>query len=149
MIISKYSKSYDTADGSEQQFADAARPADAHLDASAIAHGSGASARGQANEPSRSGTAHQQWEDDGGPPPPQPPACPLELAAKPTWSVVSLRDLNLAIRLGHWPDNPAHLRRAAAEARRARQTAMDDKALQAASRARAFRNRDRNPWENT
>jgi len=79
------------------------------------------------------GTAGQRWEDDGGPLQVQPPIAPLEYSTKPTWSVLSLRDLNLAIRLGHWPDNPAPLQRAAAEAGLARAAA----AAAAAAQARA------------
>ena len=76
-----------------------------------------------AKQSSGAGTAGQRWEDDGGPLQVQPPISPLEYSTKPTWSVLSLRDLNLAIRLGHWPDNPAHLQRAAAEVERARAAA--------------------------
>jgi hypothetical protein len=80
------------------------------------------------------GAARQQWEDDGGPLQVRPPICPLEFSSKPTWSVLSLRDLNLAIRVGHWPDNPAALQRAAADAERSRAKA---KAAAAATAAEA------------
>jgi hypothetical protein len=91
MMISTPNQSYDVADVAEQP------------------RGAGA------------GTATQQWEDDGGPLQVPPVICPPEVATKPTWSILSLRDLNLAIRLGDWPDNPAQLRRAAAaEAQRGR-----------------------------
>jgi hypothetical protein len=76
-----------------------------------------------AAQPSGAGRAGQRWEDDGGPLQVQPPISPLQYRAKPTWSVLSLRDLSLAIRLGHWPDNPAHVQRAAAEAGCARAAA--------------------------
>ena len=62
-------------------------------------------------------TAGQQWEDDGGPLQLRLRIGPLEYSTEPTWNVLSLRDLNLAIRIGHWPDNPAALQRAAAESR--------------------------------
>src|SRR5688500_2785410 len=85
-----------------------------------------------AKQPSGAGPAGQRWEDDGGPLQVQPRISPLEHSTKPTWSVLSLRDLSLAIRLGHWPDNPAHLQRAA-EAGRARARAA---AAAAAAEAR-------------
>jgi hypothetical protein len=154
MIFSKYGKSYDTADGSEQ------------------------CARSQPScagnfpppEPKRTETVSpneappaleatvrsevtQRWEDDGGSsvggPLHQPPPSLMELSAKPGWSVQSLRELNKAIRLQDWPDNPAHLRRRAVKTERARIAAVQDEAARAAARADAERNRDRNPWEHT
>ena len=80
------------------------------------------------------GAAPQQWEDDGGPLQVRPPICPLEFLSKPTWSVRSLRDLNLAIRVGHWPDNPAALQSAAAEAERSRAKAKAAAATAAEAR---------------
>ena len=102
MIISKSNESYDIADS-------AAQPTGASAGASAV---------------TAAGAARQQWEDDGGPLQVRPPICPLEFSSKPTWSVLSLRDLNLAIRVGHWPDNPAALQRAAAEAEHSRAAAV-------------------------
>ena len=150
MIVSKYEKSYDTADGSEQ-----------HYVAPRYSGGGG----GERVEPSGAqlveavesvestragaGAAGQRWEDDGGPPLVQPPISPLELSAKPGWSVLSLRDLNQAIRLEDWPENPTHRRRQAEDAESGRLRAIELEAVRMASRARADRNRHRNPWENT
>jgi hypothetical protein len=139
MIVSKYGKSYDTADGSEQSFGRQLRRA----------------AQGDGKAPD------QRWEDDGGPlkaeggdaaaaagategPPPRD-----QFLTKPTWSVRSLRDLNEAVRLQQWPDNPAHAVRAASEAERRRLQAIDVAAERAASAAHAQMHRDRNPWEHT
>ena len=67
----------------------------------------------------------------------------------PPWSVLSLADLNMAIRLEQWADNPAHrLRRAEAEARLKRSAAAAE-AVRAASVRRAQLNWYRNPWETT
>jgi len=101
MIISRSDQSYDLAEG-------------------AAAQASSAASVGTA------ATARQQWEEDGGPLQIGPPISPLEFSTKPTWSVLSLRDLNLAIRVGHWPDDPADLQRAAAEAERRRRPATED-----------------------
>jgi hypothetical protein len=121
MTISKSTQPYDRADG-------AAQPS-----------GAGAAAA----------AAGQRWEDDGGPLQVQPPISPpLKDSTKPTWSVLSLRDLNLAIRLGHWPDNPAPLQRAAAEAGRARARARA-RASAAAATAEARENDGSSPKENT
>ena len=147
MIISKYNKTYDTSDGSEQQYEDPRQPKAGSV---------GAKRRGlppshgmQGPRPAGASAAKQRWEDDGGPPRTEPPVSPLEFSAKPSWSVQSLRDLNLAIRLGDWPDNPTTLRRHAAEAERARVASLALKAQRAADRAHAERHRDRNPWEHT
>ncbi len=69
---------------------------------------------GRAAAPGGAAIAGQQWEDDGGPVQVRPPIRPLEMATKATWSVLSLRELNRAIRLGYWPDDPADVRRAVA-----------------------------------
>ena len=127
MIISKYSKSYDTADGMEQQFNDPERFR-------------------QTNSPK---TAGQRWEDDGGSLPGQAPVLPTELPSKPAWSVLSLIDLNEAIRLEHWPDNPVHLRRRAEETERRRLRAIEVEEERMATFAHAERHRHRNHWENT
>ena len=154
MIVSKYGKSYDTADGSEQQDAAPREPAGAGAGASRPAEPSAAqSVKVPAALPAVAGAvageAGQRWEDDGGPFRVLPPVSPLEFSMKPTWSVVSLRDLNEAVRLGDWPDNPDHLRRAARDAEREKRAAIELAAERAASRAHAKRNRDRNLWENT
>ena len=146
MIISKYDKSYDTADGSEQQFDERRKPVVGDgrpIEAKrAEIAASGGAATG-------AGAAGERWEDDGGPPRVEPPVSPLEFSAKPSWSVQSLRELNLAVRLGDWPDNPAHLRQRAAEAERAMVASLALETQRAAERAHAQRHRDRNPWEHT
>jgi hypothetical protein len=123
VIISKYSKSYDTADGSEQQF--------------------GASPR---RGTSSGAAAKARWEDDGGPLVGQ---TVVPLAAKPVWSVLSLRDLNEAIRRTNDPRDPANVQQESRRVERDRlaAAALEDARLAAAARAR--RNRYRNPWEHT
>jgi hypothetical protein len=109
MIISRSNQPYGVA-GSARQYSDDARLA----------------ADKKAVEPSVAGAgtaARQQWEDDGGPLEVHPPFHALKLSATPSWSIRSLRDLNLAIRLGHWPDNPSPMRRAMAEAESGRTAA--------------------------
>jgi len=101
MIISKSNESYGVGDIAGQR-GDDARLAAEKLPAEPGVVGGGTAAR-------------QQWEDDGGPLQVQPPFHALKLSATPSWSIRSLRDLNLAVRLGHWPDDPAPLRRATAE----------------------------------
>ena len=149
MIVSKFGKSYDTADGSEQSFEPPRRL------------GSG-EAQGGANASDR------RWEDDGGPleaehgdaadigtpqGPPRPGKfpgeSPREYLVKPTWSVQSLRDLNEAVRLQQWPENPAHAVRAASETERRRLQAIGVAAERAASATYAQLHLDRNPWEHT
>ena len=139
LIISKYGKTYDTADGSEQSFGRPLRRA----------------AQGEGKAPD------QRWEDDGGPCKVKPgdaaaaarategPPPPGQFVTKPTWSVRSLRDLNAAVRLQQWPENPAHAVRAASEAERRRLRAIDGAAERAASATHAQLHRDRNPWEHT
>ena len=126
VIISKYSKSYDTADGSEQHFHDPTR-------------------RSQSDEK----IAGERWEDDGGPARVQPSVCALDLKSKPAWSVLSLRDLTEAIRLEGWVDNPARLVQVAERKERARLGAIQKEEQNEAAAARAEKNRHRNPWENT
>ena len=150
MIISKYNKSYDTADGSEQQYEDPRQFRADDVDAEGVTHP--ASEGTQGAKTAGSGSAGERWEDNGAPlriQPLQPPISPLEFSHKPSWSVQSLRDLNEAVRLGDWPDNPAHLRRRAEEAQQAKVTSAEDEAQRAASHAHAERHRDRNPWEHT
>jgi hypothetical protein len=126
VIISKYGKSYDTADGSEQQF-----------DAPA----SRVQTAGQA--------ARQRWEDDGGPLYIQPPVSAMGDGWKPAWSVLSLRDLNQAIRREREPDSPERLRQEADRAERQRERAIRAEEHKAAESARAERDRYRNAWEHT
>jgi len=141
MIISKFGKSYDTADGSEQHHAVPPQSDAGHEQLAPIGlQDKGTSA---ADAPS------ENRENDGGALLVQPPISPLELSAKPAWSVLSLRHLNQAIRLGDWPDDPAILRRAVESAERKKLHAGELEANRLASRARADRNRYRNPWENT
>src|SRR5690348_4883872 len=104
MIIAKFGKSYDTADGSEQHHA---APPQRAAGIQRVAP-SGV----QDERPSRADAPSEKRETDGGALLVQPPISPLELSAKPTWSVLSLRDLNQAIRLADWRENPANLRRA-------------------------------------
>jgi len=130
MIISKPSKSYDTADRSERPVGNSVRRA-----------------------PSVGKSAGQRWGDDGGPveaPPAAPaPVAAVELTSKPPWSVLSLRDLNEAIRLERWSDNPVRLQHEAEQLERRRLSAVQVEQANAASTARAQQNRYRNPWENT
>jgi hypothetical protein len=127
MIISKYSKSYDTADGSEQHFHDPIR-------------------RGQ----SGGNAARERWEDDGGPAEMQALVSVSipELTSKPAWSVLSLRDVNEAIWQEHWLGSPIRLQREAERMERARLGAIQIEDETAAAVARAEKNHDRNPWEN-
>jgi hypothetical protein len=125
MIVSKYSKSYDTADGSEQQFEDAPGPA--------VYGGS---------------TGRQRWEDDGGGPLSElPDVPPVELTQQPAWSVLSLRDLNEAIRREASP--AARLKQASDLVQRRRARAIQCANDKAAAAVRAERDKDRNAWEHT
>ena len=129
MIVSKYSKSYDTADGSEQQFDDP----------TSRARGGGAAAA-------------QRWQDDGAPLNQRPPVDPAGVGpytSKPAWSVLSLRDLNSAVGREQRADDPARLRHEAQRAERRQAVAAQVAEDKAAAAARAYRDRDRNAWENT
>jgi hypothetical protein len=126
VIISKYGKSYDTADGSEQQFE--AKP-------------SGVQTAGHA--------ARQRWEDDGGPLYVEPPVSAGGAAWKPAWSVLPLRDLNEAIRRERRADSAERLRQEADKAERRRVRAMHAEEDKTAAAAHAERNRYRNAWEHT
>jgi hypothetical protein len=127
MFISKYGKTYDNADGTEQAFADAG-------------------SRGGAGSQRGGQIGRERWEDDGGPandlPVPQ-------AASKPPWSVLSLRDFNELIRREGLADDPARLRLQAERAKRraAAVRQRDDDDLVA--RQRAVRDRYRNAWETT
>ena len=135
MIISKYSKSYDTADGSEQQFKDP-EPKGEH-------------APPQIAGPVPAEAAGERWEDDGGSLAVRPPFLPKPILSKPPWSVLPLDQLNEAIRLEQWADNPAHAQRRAEEAERRRLRAIEIEEERMATFAHAERNRHRNHWENT
>jgi hypothetical protein len=139
MIISKFGKPYDTADGSEQH----------HAAAPEAAAGVRAPRGVQDEQTSRAEASCEKRKNDSGTLLVQPPISPLELSAKPAWSVLSLRDLNAAIRLADWPDNPDHLRRAQENAERNKLDADELEAKRIASSARAHRDRYRNAWENT
>ena len=76
MILSKFGKTYDTSNGSEQQ--QQKRPTEVTKLVSAA-----------------DAAAAQQWADDGGPNNPSPPAT---IEAQPAWSVRSLQALNKAIQ---------------------------------------------------
>ena len=140
MIISNYGKSYDTADGSEQHHESSRSAMEIEQVASS----------GVQDEGTLPGDASsEKRKNDASPLLVQPPISPLEFSAKPAWSVLSLRALNRAIRLEDWPDNPANLRRAEENAERKKLQAGEVEAKRIASRARADRNRYRNPWEHT
>ena len=124
MIVSKYGKSYDTSDGSEQSCEESAR-------------------RGA------TGAAGQRWEDDGGPLSPRPAAGAGEFTTRPAWSTQSLADLNEAIRREHRADDPARLRQEAERAERARLSLAQAAEDRLAAQDRARRDRYRNAWENT
>jgi hypothetical protein len=69
--------------------------------------------------------------------------------AKPVWSVLSLQDLLEAVRRAQDPRDAARLHQ---EVRRAENTRLRDIEVHdaaVAEAARAYRNRDRNPWEHT
>jgi hypothetical protein len=123
VITSKYGKTYDTADGSEQQSGIEERKAPTDREA-----------------------AKARWEDDGGP---STMPCSMVLAEKPPWSVQSLQALNEAIRRSNDPDDAA---RAQQESERRERESVRVAVLQrdvAARARRAERDRYRNPWENT
>lgn len=125
MTTSKYGKSYDTSDGSEQH----------HEATTQQVRSDG----GQA--------ARQRWEDDGGliSDCPSPLVFAEELTSKPAWSVQSLHDLNQAIRRAN---DPVRLRAEEAQrVERQRVRAIGALADKVANAARAERNRYRNAWE--
>jgi hypothetical protein len=126
MIVSKYGKSYDTSDGSEQSCEEPAR-------------------RGQ----SGGWASGQRWEDDGGPVGHPPAAGTGEFTSRPSWSTQSLADLNESIRREHRADDPARVRQEAERAQRDRVKAAHLAEDRTAAAARARRDRYRNAWENT
>jgi hypothetical protein len=128
LIVSKYGKSYDTADGSEQ-----------HSEIPAHQGQSGREA------------GVQRWQDDGGADgrPDGDEGSAAIIAPKPAWSVLSARDLGEAIRRERRADDPARLRRKAEEnERREAHTSQlaDEKAADA---TRASHDRHRNDWEHS
>jgi hypothetical protein len=126
MIVPKFSKSYDTADGSEQSRQDGATPV---------------SGSGQ--------TAAQRWADDGGPcPAAEPPQQPTP-ATKPAWSVLSLNDLEQAIRRAARADDPENERQRQASSAREDARAEEAAEVRRADAARAWHDRYRNAWEHT
>jgi len=129
MNVSKYNKAYDTADGSEQQQQPCvSRNVDPH---------------GPAND----GSSAERWEDDGGAAASaQPVAGARSVGKRPSWSVLSLRDLLKAIRLSNRPESAAAIRdREDGNRKRVRRSIAND----AAESARIDRDRYRNAWENS
>ena len=135
MIHSKYGKSYDTADGTEQD----------HVGS----HISGDVSTPVALAAIAEASAGDACDDNGSPLLLQPPISPLELSTKPAWSVLSLQALNWAIRDANWSENQANVRRDRESAERRTLGTAELEAERVASRAHAYRNRDRNHWENT
>ena len=129
MIVSKFGKSYGTANGSERHVkppGDSAKRLPAAVAAS------------------------QRWDNDGGTmktPPLTAAAAPIAppLTAKPEWSVRSLRALNQAIRQTR--DDAPRLEDAERQrtGRRLAQLVRD----RHSAHLRIAREWDRNPWENT
>ena len=119
MIISRFGKSYDTANGSEQPFG-AARKL-----------------------PGRGQPAVARWEDDGGPV--VQPTAALIVGRKPSWSVLSLEDLNEALRRA---GDPVRAHEESQQLERAQAATVARAAARAAAAALAHRDRHRNAWEN-
>jgi len=127
VFVSKYGKSYDPSDGSEQHCDEAPRRAQSI---------------GQA--------AGQRWEDDGGPLNDMPRQRPSdEFTSKPSWSVLSLRDLNDAIRRAKRIDDPVKLQQEFDRAERRAIKAVAAYKERSAAGARAKHDRYGNAWEHT
>jgi hypothetical protein len=125
MKISKYGKTYDTSDGTEQHFED---PKDA--------------GRRQLKRDLQSDT--DRWQDDGGPYP-APPAARIATPPKPAWSVLSLRAMKEA--MAAWLKGKTAREQQATERT---ESAHNDAVVAANNRAEtAHRDRHRNAWENT
>lgn len=122
VFVSKYGKTYDEADGSEQR------------DVSAPKERPGAQRGGE--------IGRERWDDDGGPANDREPA---PLAPRPAWSVLSLGDLNDAIRKA---DDASRQRVARAPTERAA-TGIRVAAERSVAAAQALADRYRNAWENT
>ena len=126
MKISKYGKTYDTRDGSEQHFEDKKDAAGREL-----------------KRELRSDTG--RWQDDGGPVSVAPTAAAAPKQSTPVWSVLSMRAMKAA--LAAWlKGEPAREQRAIehVDSERTRAVAAADDKVQT-----AHRNRYRNAWENT
>jgi hypothetical protein len=126
MKVSKYNKTYDTSDGSEQHFTD---PLDA-----------------EAKRFRRENEAdNNRWQDDGALAKVTAPATPAPKVGKPSWSVLSLREMRLALA--------AWLRGAGGRDEQASEQTKSDDARSAtavkAAAAKIHRDRYRNAWENT
>ena len=121
MIVSKYNKSYDTSDGSEQQCGKPPRRAQ-----------------------SKGLAARDRWNDDGGPVSDEPAFVAGE---KPPWSVLSLCDLNEAIRRETLADDGARVQQESERTERESLRETQLHADNAAAAARALRDRYRNAWE--
>ena len=124
-MISKYGKSHQT-DGSEQPCGP---------------QGSAGQAAGQ--------TAKQNWENDGGPSNERAAHVGSEIAKKPSWSVLSLRDLNEAIRQSGRPDDPWRVHQEAQRLNDARAAAARTAEFKREAARRSKRDFYRNPWEHT
>jgi hypothetical protein len=124
MIVSKYGKSYDTADGTEQQFGPAARR--------------GAGGVGESAPPRAAAVGA-----------PLAASCQVTYTQKPAWSVLSLHDLNESIRRSNDPQDPARAQQESNRAAHARAQAAALGGAKAEAAAHAERNRHRNPWEHT
>ena len=124
VIVNHGGKSYDTSNGSEQNF-------------------EGPAPRVRTEGPAARG----RWEDDGGPMYLEPPITVRPLAAKPAWSVLSLADLNEAIRREGRADDPARLRQEAERAERRMVQAVRARDDRVAAAAEAEHDRYRNDWE--
>ena len=71
------------------------------------------------------------------------------IGEKPAWSVLSLPDLNEAIRRELRADDAARVRQASERRERLEERAAEINADKAAAAARDERDRDRNAWEHT
>jgi hypothetical protein len=126
MKVSKYDKTYDTADGSEQHFAD---PKDA--------------GRRELKHDLQSDTG--RWQDDGGPINAAPPAARTPTATKLAWSVLSLRAMKGA--MAAWLKGESAREQQATE--RTESAHKDSIAAASKRAATVHRDRHRNAWENT
>ena len=122
MILTKHGKSYDTSNGSEQYFADSMPQIEGQVDI-------------------------HRWEDDGGALNNPSPLFIGELNSKPSWSVLSLQDLNGAIRRAQRHDDPWRVQMDLDRVEHKRLHELEIKGERFAARASAELNRYRNPWE--
>lgn len=127
MIVSQYAKSYETADGSEQQHGGSTVDVPLLMD---------------------HGRSDWRWEDDGGSAadPAPPTAATDQYTTKPTWCVESLRHLLDAVRASKLPATAAH-EQGRADAKNARDVQAE--ADRGTESNRIKRDRFRNPWENS